>query len=82
MIGDGHDDDGDIGISSQYRKTDCGNNSEEGIWRGTGMGLSGRRVGCYMYLADKGVRDEVAGNSIGVCSRDTDIMFLYRRREY
>ena len=46
-----------------------------------GVVLSRRGVGVYRDLADKGVREEAAGNNRGLCSGDTDIRTFHRRIE-
>ena len=59
---------------------DCRDDSEERQQRGMGVGLSGHRIEDHMGLANKGVREEAVGESRGICSRDTNILTLYRRR--
>ena len=44
------------------------------------VGLSGRGIGDHVDLADKGVRKEAAGNNHMICSGETNIQTLYRRR--
>ena len=81
MGGDGRDDDSARGISSQDRKTDCGNDSEEGQWWIMGVGLGVHGVGGCRYLFGKGVSEEAASNNCRVCIRETDIQHFYRHRE-
>ena len=79
MIGDGHEDDGDIGISSQYRKTGCRDESEEGQWRGVEVVIGGCCIGGNRDLADKGVCGEVIGNHCVVCCRGGDLQTMYKQ---
>ena len=44
------------------------------------MGLGGRGIGDHKALADKLVREEAAGDNHRICSRETNIQNLYRRR--
>ena len=81
MGGDGHNDDGDRGISSQDIQTGCGDDSEEGQWRGMGMCLSGRVIGDHGDLADKGVHEELSVSNSRICSRETNIQIFYQRRK-
>ena len=81
MGGDGRDDDSARGISSQDRKTDCGNDSEEGQWWIMGVGLGVHGVGGCRYLFGKGVSEEAESNNCRVCIRETDIQHFYRHRE-
>ena len=43
------------------------------------MGLGGRGIGDHKALADKVVREEAAGDNHRICSRETNIISLYRR---
>ena len=45
-----------------------------------GVGLSDRGIVDHGVMADKGVHKEVEGNNIRICSRETNIQNLYRRR--
>ena len=60
MGGDGCDDDGSIGISSQNCKTDYGNDIEEGRRQGMRVCLGGCGIEGYKALENKGVREEAA----------------------
>ena len=55
MGGDRHNYDGARWILSQNRKTNFGGDSKEGLRQVMVVGLSGRGVICYSYLAYKGV---------------------------
>ena len=79
--GDGCDDDGSGAISAQNYKTDFGNDSEEGKWRGMVLGLGGISAGHNRDLYNKGVHEEEAGKNGEICSRDTNIQTLYSIRE-
>ena len=80
MGGDGRNADGARGISSQDHETDCGDDSEEGHQQGMGVGLGGYGIGYHGYLANKVVRKESEGKNHGICSRETNIKTLYRRK--
>ena len=43
------------------------------------MGLGGRGIRDHGTLDNKGVRKVAAGNNRGICSRDINILTLYRR---
>ena len=45
------------------------------------MGLVGRGIVSYRDLEDKGLCEEEAGNNHGLCSRETNIITVYRRIE-
>ena len=61
MGGDGLNNDGARGISSQDCKTGCGNNREEGIRQGMGVVLGECGIGDHGSLENKGVREEAEG---------------------
>ena len=80
MGGEGLYDIGDRSILSQGCKMDCGNDSKEGRRWGIGVGIGGRGIGCHSDLVNKGVCEEASGKNCRVCSRETNIRALYRRR--
>ena len=78
MVGNGRDDDGARGVSSQYLQTYCGNDRYKQRKQGMGVGLGGSGIESCMYLADKEVCEELADNNRKVYSSNTDIQTLYR----
>ena len=45
-----------------------------------GVGLGGSSIGYHGYLADKGLREDLAGENHRICSSEGNIRFFYRRR--
>ena len=45
------------------------------------MGLGGGGTGGNRAFVNKGVHEEAAGKNCGVCHREADLRFMYRRRE-
>ena len=45
-----------------------------------GFGIGGLGAGGNKDLENKGVCEEAAGDNCGICSRETNIRNLYRRR--
>ena len=80
MGGYGRNDDGDRGISSQDRYMDCGDDREEVIRQGMGVGIGILRIEYHRYLANKGVRKESKSDNSGIYNRETNIQTLYSCR--
>ena len=73
MGGYGRDYYGSVGLSLQGLNIECGNDSEEGMRRGMGVGLGECGFGGSRDLDDKGVHEEAEVNNYGLCYREANL---------